>query len=250
MNSFKHSGVYGDLLYSLPIVQRYGGGRFYLHLDQINDIGLHYYGHPPHDQHLGRMNQQDLEYMQDFMLAQEYIHSFEALPAGITVDHDLDRFREIFVDHPGNYISIYAFVFGIVDAYNLWMRPWLSVPKPNPVARVVINRTQRSLPPELSDAWRHWRDQGIEQDAVFVGLEHEYDLFKDQVGYDIPYTKTHTMLELAEIIAGADVFIGNQSQALALAQGLGVPYHAELRRDLPIELNECYFPGQPHSNYF
>jgi hypothetical protein len=58
------------------------------------------------------------------------------------------------------------------------------------------------------------------------------------------------MLELAEVIAGAKLFIGNQSQALALAIGLGVPYHCEARQDLPLERNECYFPNQPNGNYF
>lgn len=250
MNSFKHSGVYGDLLYSLPIVRRYGGGKFYLHLGQVDQIGLRYYGHQPHDLHQGRMDQQDLEYMRDFMLAQDYIQEFDALPEGLEVEHDLDRFREIFVDHPANYISIYAFMFGIVDAYNLWMQPWLSVPEPWRVAPVVINRTERSLPPVLSEKWKTWQEQGIEKDAVFVGLDHEYELFKQQVGYDIPHVKTNTMLELASIIAGAELYIGNQSQGLALAQGLGTPYHAELRRDLPLERNECYFPGRPYSDYF
>lgn len=250
MTTFKHSGVFGDLLYSLPIVQRYGGGDFYLHLGQVDAIGQHYYGIWPHPQHQGRMNHQDLDYMRDFMLAQDYITGFDALPEGFVVDYDLDQFRTIFVDHPANYISIYAWMFGIVDAYNLWMTPWLTVPEPRRIASVVINRTDRSLPPVLSPAWQEWREQGIEQEAIFVGLEHEHDLFQKTTGYNIPYVKTQTMLELASIIAGADVFIGNQSQALALAQGLGVKHNAELRRDLPLERNECYFPGQPWANYF
>lgn len=250
MATFKHSGVFGDLLYSLPVMRRLGGGHFYLHLDRINWIGQHYYGHPPHNLHQGRMNQTDLEYMRDFMLAQDYVNGFDALPAGIDVTYDLDRFRDIFVYHPANYIAIYAFTFGIVDCYNLWMEPWLSVPEPKRVARTIFNRTERSLPTRLSAKWQQWRDEGIEQDAVFVGLDHEYELFRQRIGYDVPHYPTATMLELASVIAGAETYIGNQSQALALAQGLGVTYHAELRPDLPIERNECYFPGQPRSNYF
>lgn len=250
MPTFKHSGVFGDLLYSLPVVKRLGGGEFYLHLDRINWIGEHYYGHPPHSLHQGRMNQADFDYMRDFMLAQDYIQDFQALPADTTVDHDLDRFRDIFVDHPANYIAVYAWTFGIVDAYNLWMQPWLTVPEPKKVASVVINRTERYLPLQLSKAWQRWQDEGIEQQAVFVGLDHEYELFQQRVGYNIPHVKIHTMLELASIIAGADLYIGNQSQGLALAQGLGVRYNAELRQDLPLERNECYFPGQPWANYF
>ena len=90
----------------------------------------------------------------------------------------------------------------------------------------------------------------MEDMAVFVGLPDEYEQFCQQVGWQIPHAPTATMLEVASVIAGAERFIGNQSQCLALAIGLGVPFCCELRQDLPIERNECYFPDQPGGAYF
>ena len=59
------------------------------------------------------------------------------------------------------------------------------------------------------------------------------------------------MLDLANVIAGADTFIGNQSSALALAIGLGVAnIHCEARTDMPLTRNECYFPRMTNVAYF
>jgi len=58
------------------------------------------------------------------------------------------------------------------------------------------------------------------------------------------------MLELAEVIAGAESFVGNQSQAYALAVGLGVAdIVLEARVDMPLARNECYFPKFPNIRY-
>ena len=84
-----------------------------------------------------------------------------------------------------------------------------------------------------------------------MGLPEEYEAFKRATGWDIPYQPTTSLLEVAEYIAGADAFIGNQSVALSVAIGLGHPeIWCEARRDLPIERNECYFPEHPGIHYF
>jgi hypothetical protein len=90
----------------------------------------------------------------------------------------------------------------------------------------------------------------MEQDAVFVGLAEEHRAFEQAMGWSIPHYQTESMLDVAEVIAGADMFIGNQSQCLALAIGLGVHVNCERRVDLPIERNECYFPNHHSIGYF
>ena len=251
---FKHSGALGDLIYSLPIVKHFGGGEFYLHLNQIDWIGQYYYGSPPNPFHQGRMTQQDFEYMKSFINAQEYITKFDVMTNQTEITHNLDRFRVPFVGHPGNYVDIYSSVFNLTaeQANAARTTPWLTVPNPRVIEgrTIVVNRTSRWTPPQLSPLWAEWKASGIEQKAVFVGLPDEYEAFKLTVGWDIPHVVTPTMLDLAEVIAGAEAFIGNQSQCLALAIGLGKKYACEQRRDLPQDRNECYFPGQPNSSYF
>lgn len=254
MKKFKHSGAIGDLIYSLPVVKHFGGGEFYLHLNQIDWIGQHYYGSPPNPFHQGRMTDKDFEYMRSFMEAQDYISKFSTMTPQTEITHNLDRFRPVFVGHPTNYIDIYSGVFNLNadDTRKNSSTPWLTVPNPSNVdgRTVVINRTQRWISTP-GPQWAIWKQQGMEEQAVFVGLEEEYTAFKQQVGWNIPWAKTTTMLGLAQLISGATTFIGNQSSALAMAIGLGVEnIWCEARVDMPLDRNEVYFPNMPNITYF
>ena len=150
MKKFKHSGTAGDLIYSLAVTKHFGGGEFYLHLNQIDWIGQHYYGSTPNAFHRGRMTQEDFEFMKTFMEAQSYIDKFDILTPEIEITHNLDRFRPLFVGHPGNYVDIYSAAFNITDPATqavIRMTPWLEVPDISVVETrdVVVNRTARWL---------------------------------------------------------------------------------------------------------
>lgn len=257
IKKFKHSGTLGDIVYGLALMKHFGGGEFYLHLGQVDWITQHYYGGQPDPYHQGRMTQRDFEFMQEFMEAQDYITKFDVLdPAASEITHNLDRFRTLFVGHPANYIATYCMAFGINDPaehIRISDGPWLSVPNPKTIPNrpIVVNRTARGFtPPGLNPVWTQWREEGVDQKSVFVGLANEYEEFKKLTGWNLEYYPTKNMLELAEVIAGADQFIGNQSVALSIAQGLRVPYFYETRRDLPMERNESYFPNHPDDGYF
>jgi hypothetical protein len=245
MNTYKHSGTFGDLIYSLPMVKHFGAGKFYLHLNQIDWIGQHYYGSQPAAFHQGRMTEADFEYMKRFMLAQDYITEFAILDRGAEITHNLDKFRPLFVGHPGNYVDVYCEAFDIkypATRNQLRNTAWLSVhePRQSDNRTVVINRTARWLPGNLNPRWHQWREQGLETKAVFIGLTEEYLAFKRDIGWNIPYQPVTDMLNMAEYIAGAEQFIGNQSAAFAIAAGLKHPNAwCEMRRDLPQERNEC-----------
>jgi len=255
-HSFKHSGTLGDIIYGLPIMRHFGGGKFYLHLDQINYLSRHYYGVEPPAFQRDRMRQSDFDFLRSFFESQDYITSCEVLdPKTHEITHNLDRFRETFIRHPGNYVDCYADTFNITDATLkecLRQTPWLTVPEtkviPGKVA--VVNRTLRWTSPTLSSLWTDWKDNGLDREAVFVGLPDEYQAFKAATGWDIDYYPCRDLLEMASVIAGAESFIGNQSAALSIAIGLGVQFWCEGRKDLPIERNECYFPEQPNGFYF
>ena len=252
MKKFKHSGALGDLIYSLPIVQHLGGGEFYLHLNQMDWIGQHYYGAPPNPFHQGRMTTKDYDYMQSFMLAQPYISAFDTMSPEREITHNLDRFRPSFVGHPTNYIDLYAQTFNITEPLS--NRPWLTVPSIELLPRgrtIVINRTERWIPTTPGPVWAELRRSGAEAQAVFVGLRHEYQKFQADTHWSLPWIETPTMLDLAQVIAGAAQFIGNQSSALAMAIGLGVPsILCEARTDMPRDRNECYFPKMTNVVYF
>lgn len=256
MKRFKHSGTLGDIVYGLALMKHFGGGEFYLHLNQVDWIGQHYYGSAPAAYHQGRMNNKDMEFMREFMLAQDYITAFGAMTPQTEITHNLDRFRPLFVGHPANYVTTYCLAFGISDSTThtaVSGGPWLSVPSPTKIAGkpVVVNRTSRGFtPPGCNPKWTEWREQGLDQQSVFVGLPDEHTEFCKLTGWNIEHYPTKNMLELAQVIAGCDKFIGNQSVALSIAQGLRVPYEYETRRDLPMERNESFFPNHSNGSYF
>jgi len=214
-------------------------------------IGQHYYGAAPNPFHKDRMTVQDYNYMQSFMRAQPYITEFDALSPEVEITHNLDRFRPAFVGHPTNYIDLYAQTFDIDQ--TLSDQPWLSAPAPRPIPGrpIVINRTARWIPTTPGPQWAEWRSQGWQEQAVFVGLKDEYQKFQTDTNWSLPWIETTTILELANVIAGSSIFVGNQSSALALAIGLGVAdVRCEARTDMPLARNECYFPQMTNVMYF
>lgn len=255
--TFKHSGTLGDLIYSLPIVKHLGGGEFYLHMNQIDILSRTFYNVPAPVFHAGRMNNKDFNFMSSFMQAQDYITKFEPMdPRTTEITHNLDKFRLLFIRHPGNYVDCYADAMGLHDTElktQLRTTPWLTVKNPRRVENrdIAINRTLRWVPDTLNPVWKEWTEQGLSERAFFLGLPEEYKQFKKVIGWDIPYQPTETLLEVAEYIDGSQIFIGNQSAALAVAIGLGHnEVWCEARRDLPIERNECYFKEQQGVFYF
>jgi len=256
MNKFKHSGTFGDLIYGLAMTKHFGGGEFYLHLNQVDWIGQHYYGSAPDPFHQGRMTEKDFEFMSSFMNCQTYIEKFDIMKSDTEITHNLDRFRPFFVGHPANYINTYCMAFGIRDnsvQNKISDGPWITVDEPVSVPNkpYVINRTARGFsPPGLNPKWTELKNQGIDEQAIFVGLPKEYEDFKKLSGWNLDYFSTKNMLDLAKVIAGCKQFIGNQSVALSIAQGLRVPYMFETRRDLPMDRNETYFPNHSDGSYF
>jgi len=114
----------------------------------------------------------------------------------------------------------------------------------------VISRTTRWVPNTRNPVYDKFQADGWNNSSVFVGLPDEHKEFERITGWSVAYHPVKNLLEMAELIAGADRFIGNQSVALSVAIGLGKEFWCEARRDLPIERNECYFPQQPKGNYF
>ena len=102
----------------------------------------------------------------------------------------------------------------------------------------------------MNAVWGAWRDDGVDTQSVFVGLPQEHEEFKKLTGWNIDYYPTKNMLELAQVIAGCEQFMGNQSVALSIAQGLRVPYAFEARGDLPMERNESYFANHDNGDHF
>jgi hypothetical protein len=113
-------------------------------------------------------------------------------------------------------------------------KPWISViPARRAEGRVVVNRTARYTN-------RHFPWDRIVQHygnlIAFIGLPHEHSAFCKDFGF-VEHIPTRNLLEMARLIAGCELFIGNQSCANALAEGLKHPAIQETSLFIP----DCIF---------
>ena len=94
--------------------------------------------------------------------------------------------------------------------------PWLFNVEPNRVARVVIHRSPRYHVKDFP-----WQKvlQKYGADIIFVGHWSEHAAFVQAFG-PVAFYHTKTYMDLARVIQGAVLFVGNQSSPAAVAQGL------------------------------
>jgi hypothetical protein len=244
MNSFRHSGKLGDIIYSLPAVKSLGGGSYFV------DHRTEYLRKPP-------LGKQAAKMMTDLLLTQHYIQH-AALYDGQPVTCDLDRFREIAVGvHFFNGVRaqtnrITGMLFGglaeqtraqLIPKIEIdlpqchWecaalpgkanVEPWLSGINKKRVADIVICKTNRH-PGKLE--WNVLRP--FAQKAVFIGFETEHVAFSCS-HFLVEFYKATDLVDLAEVIAGAKLFVGNQCFGLALADAMSLPRVVEVWDESP-----------------
>ncbi len=113
-------------------------------------------------------------------------------------------------------------------------KPWLKVePSEESLGKVIVNRTERYN--NHTFPWKKIVEHYGER-IIFVGHQHEHGIFCSKFG-KVAHRKTTDLLEVARLIAGSSLFIGNQSCAFAVAEGL--KHHAIQETDPTIP--DCIF---------
>ncbi len=216
--SFKHSGNAGDLIYALPAIRHLARGR-HVSLEVGLDVPISnkHLVHP-----LGKVmfNQAMYDRMAPLLQRQDYIQELRVHEGG-PVDVDLDVIRRAPLPHDRLGISRwYSYFLGIAPDLS---QPWLTVePDPATKATVLLARSQRYRNEKLD--FRFLADL---PDLAFVGLREEYDDLRRQLP-GLTWLQVDDFHQLARLIAGCKLFIGNQSLPFALAEGLKVPRILEL----------------------
>ncbi|WDF55166.1 hypothetical protein [Mucilaginibacter sp. KACC 22063] len=220
-----HSGNAGDIIYALPTLKAIAENfattiDLYLKLNQpmeyINNT------HP-----LGgvMMNQKMAELLIPLIEAQPYIRHCKVLKDEI-IDIDLDNVRRAGLRQDrGSIARWYGYITGITP--NLY-QPWLTI-KPNSAYAntLVIARSQRYLSEFIDYTFLN-----NYPNKIFVGIKPEWDEIKKMLP-GIQWVQVNNFLELAEIIAGCKLFIGNQSFPFSIAEGLKVPRLLETFLEVP-----------------
>ncbi len=111
-------------------------------------------------------------------------------------------------------------------------QPWLKAPHAARHGRPVFARSGRYRNPGWEPFWAQLKAAG--PDAIFVGTAAEFEDF----GHGEHYL-ARDALDLAEVIHGGSIFIGNQSLPYAIAEGLKM---GRLLEASPYVRN-CLFPG-------
>lgn len=205
MKSAVISGDHGDIIYSLCTIKELGVERLYLNFKseyKLRGIGQ------------TKFNENGALLLKPLIESQPYI-KYVAMYDGESVDYNLDLFRFSGDLTYQNLCYSMLTTFGCnTEALN---NQWLFVEPKKIDKPVLINKTERYLNDEVN--WNQFIET-YGDFMAFVGLKSEYESFIKEFNCDIPHIATNDFLDLAQVIAGSSLFIGNQSSPYAIAEGL------------------------------
>lgn len=139
--------------------------------------------------------------------------------------------------HMGHALSV-----GITGTRFKGETAWLSCDRdPRAAGRVVINRSPRynNLLFRWDEVVRHYGRR-----LLFVGLPQEHHAFESVFG-PVERVEARDFLEVARLIRGSELFIGNQSACLSVAEGLKHPRIAECC----LSPADTVYPGSTGAQY-
>jgi hypothetical protein len=196
--TYQCTGDLGDIIYCLPVIRQLGGGVLLLKSEPKVTRPL---------------NQQLFDSLESIIRHQEYIKAVQ-WSRGERVDHDFTHFRQHY--SPLRTLAETQGRFFGVKGIETW-RPWLAAPAPILHGRPVIARSARYRNAQWAQIWPEVLLKY--PNPLFIGLPEECAEFCERFGY-VEHAPTKTFAEVANLIAGSSMFIGNQSSPYAIAEGL------------------------------
>ncbi len=229
VRTFKHSGNAGDIIYALPTLSAFDTKYdFETKKDNIFYIKINEKSHYKQGHFLGNvmLDEKTAKMFVPLLEKQSYIQKVEILDQkdnqkNDQIDYDLDLFRELpLILDKGDISRWYFHVFNVF--YDL-SNAWLDVtPNQNFSNQIVLARSTRYQNTSINyDFLKSYKN------VVFLGVENEFLEMRKNIPH-LEWQKVNDFLEMAEIIAGSKLFIGNQSFPYSIAEGLKVPRILEL----------------------
>lgn len=213
--NFRHSGDLGDCVFSLPILMTIPGKHSMFFVDRPG---------------LTRPLTPRMGLLKPLFEAQYYIDQVVATED--RPDIDIVPFRRF---HSSTTTLVEAQLNEVNDLSANPIRvdttqPWLNIDEYECLkGKIVIARS-----PRYNNPYFPWRQivQHYGNRLLFVGMDEEYSSFCFING-KVNRIKVSNYLELAQLIKGAELFIGNQSSPMAVAIGLGGPFIQEVCLEQP-----------------
>lgn len=181
-----------------------------------------------------RMGESSLKILARLLLSQDYVTDVR-LHRGEAFRFDLDSWRGRPPEDYDPFKTLalrHAEMFGFGN--EIIEKPWITgIPKKK-VADVIIHRSPRYRNPLFP--WRRVLAK-YEGRIAIVGLPSEVYEFQQNFGW-VPYHYTRDFYELAQVIRGSKLFIGNQSCPYAIAEGMK---HRTIQETY-LRSPDCLFP--------
>lgn len=217
--SFRIGCDMGDQVYSLMIAKKVGTKSYYIDGDSPE-----YKGRDGRDYIVSekcKFNWQGANFLLPLFKYQSYLDTAE-LYSGQDYDVLYGEWDiAVRVGWGTNLVDFHGCKFNLeVEDLN---DPWLEAPKitegPYKDAQIVINRSPRHQ--GNPDFFKSISRMGAGERVVFVGLPEEYESFISEFNLTCSFFPSENALEMAKMINTAPIFMGNQSLACSMAQGLG-----------------------------
>ena len=195
LNTFRHSGDLGDIIYAMPAMRDIGGGCLYLVSLPVTKT----------------MDLERFNAIAPLLKSQEYISDVRWWDGEI-ITHDFTDFRRT-LKPKVTLAEIHSRYIG-TDPKG-YERQWIHL-EPINHSRILIHRSPRchnDLFPWVG-ILEHFGKQ-----LLYCGLSHEHDAFTRAFG-NVEFYEPKDFLEYGRMIEGSSLFIGNQSSPYAIAEGL------------------------------
>jgi hypothetical protein len=166
------------------------------------------------------LNEKMASMLKPLLESQSYIAGCETF-SDQHIDINLDNFRKcgIMLDR-GDISRWCGYITGIMPEVY---KPWLEVEPDETYNRsIVVSRSARYRNPTFDYAFLNQYE-----DIYFIGVHSEFEDIKASVK-NIKWVEVDTFLDMAQVIKGSKVFIGNQSFPFAVAEALKVPRVLEM----------------------
>lgn len=228
MATFKHSGDLGDIIYSMPTIKALGGGILYLNPGKPLKKKIH--GIPTKK----FTSEKPIDMVRPLLEKQDYINEVRVWN-GEKVDYDLDLFRDIGTNLGKTNLAVAHTLPFKLDP-RIVDKQWIHNIEPKQVLgrTVVFHRSPRYHNKNFEQkTWPRFISKH-RTTAVFIGIPEEYKAFCERFKTtNIPFHQVSDFLELAQIIQGSELFVGNQSMPFAIAEGLHKKVYLEVSTNSP-----------------
>jgi len=196
-----HNGDLGDAIASMPAIRQLGGG-------------IAIFTQKPNPRTF-----QARELLIPLYEAQDYIEAAYWMDVPQGIDYNFCTFRKQWIGGC-NLAQMQARWVGLADPD---MRPWIrATPSADSKGRVVVARSDRYHAQTRPFPWTKVAERYGDR-LLFVGTHPEHMLFQEVAQRPVGRSIIENYQQLAELIAGSDLFIGNQSSPCWVAMGLGHP---------------------------